>query len=102
MERWDEVLLNQGEFLVMVSTARHHGLPPPAGQDMQGALFTQWTPDKNHANVLPNTTHLGPPLTRYSRNFWEPLSSKRSPRMGNSFWWGVGGPFGAGRAGPSG
>ena len=29
MERWDEVLLNQGKVLVMVSTARHHGLPPP-------------------------------------------------------------------------
>ena len=43
-ERWDEVLLQQGEVLVMVSTARHHGLPSPPGQQMQGALFTQWTP----------------------------------------------------------
>ena len=44
-ERWDEVLLEQGEVLVMVSTARHHGLPSPTGKKMQGALFTQWTPD---------------------------------------------------------
>ena len=28
-EMWDEVLLQQGEVLVLVSTARHHGLPPP-------------------------------------------------------------------------
>ena len=39
-ERWDEVLLQQGEVLVMVSTARHPGLPSPPGQQMQGALFT--------------------------------------------------------------
>ena len=40
VERWDEVLLHQGEVLIMVSTACHHGLPPPASQDIQGALFT--------------------------------------------------------------
>ena len=61
-ERWDEVLLQQGEVLVLVSTARHHGLPPPPGQEMQGALFTQWTPDRCHLGVKPNTTHLDPPL----------------------------------------
>ena len=44
-ERWDEVLLQQGEVLVLVSTARHHGLPCPPGQQMQGALFTQCNPD---------------------------------------------------------
>ena len=60
-ERWDEVLLEQGEVLVMVSTARHHGLPSPPGQKMQGALFTQWTPDRRHSGVKPNTTHLDPP-----------------------------------------
>ena len=60
-ERWDEVLLQQGEVLVMVSTARHHGLPSPPGQQMQGALFTQWTPDRRHSGVKPNTTHLDPP-----------------------------------------
>ena len=30
-ERWDEVLLQQGEVLVFVTTAWHHGLPPPPG-----------------------------------------------------------------------
>ena len=39
-ERWDQVLLQRGEILVLVSTARHHGLPSPLGQAMQGALFT--------------------------------------------------------------
>ena len=29
---------------------------------MQGALFTQWTPDRRHSGVKPNTTHLDPPL----------------------------------------
>ena len=60
-ERWDEVLLEQGEVLVLVSTARHHGLPSPPGQQMQGALFTQWTPDRRISGVKPNTTHLDPP-----------------------------------------
>ena len=60
-ERWDEVLLEEGEVLVMVSTARHHGLPSPPGQKMQGALLTQWTPDRRHSGVKPNTTHLDPP-----------------------------------------
>ena len=59
MERWDEVLLNQGEVLIMVSTARHHG--PPPGQETQGALFTQWTLDKKHVNVQPNAIYLDPP-----------------------------------------
>ena len=29
---------------------------------MEGALFTQWTPDQRHSWVKPNTTHLDPPL----------------------------------------
>ena len=57
-ERWDEVLLEQGEVLVMVSTARHHGLPSPPGQKMQAALFTQRTPDRRHSGVKANMTHL--------------------------------------------
>ena len=61
VESWNEVLLNQGEVLVMVTTARHHGLPPPAPQYMQRALFTLWTPNKKHVNVLHNTTHHDPP-----------------------------------------
>ena len=60
-ERWDEVLLQQGEVLVMVSTPRHHGLPSPPGEQMQEALFMQWTPDRRHSGVKPNTTHLDPP-----------------------------------------
>ena len=45
----------------MVSTARHHGLPSTPGQEMQGALFTQWIPDQRHSGVKPNTTHVDPP-----------------------------------------
>ena len=26
---------------------------PPPNQEMQGALFTQWTPDKKHASLPP-------------------------------------------------
>ena len=90
VEWWDEVLLNQGEVLVTVSTARHHGFRPPAGQDRQGAPFTHWTPDKKHVNVLPNTNHLDPPTDPLLKKFLGPLSSKRSPRMANSLWWGGG------------
>ena len=40
-ERWDEVLLQQGEVLVLVSTARHHGLPsPPRAKDARGTVHT--------------------------------------------------------------
>ena len=56
----DQVLLNQGDIPIMVSTTRHHGASPPPqappGQDMQGTLFTKWTPDKRHASVVPNAT----------------------------------------------
>ena len=61
-ERWDEVLLQQGKVLVLVSTARHHGGPCPPGQEMQGASFTQWTRDRRHSGVKLNTTHLDPSL----------------------------------------
>ena len=61
-ESWDEVLLRQGEVLVLVGTAPHHGIPSPPGQEMHGALFTQWTPDRRHSWVKPNPTHLDPPL----------------------------------------
>ena len=46
---------------MMVTTARHHA-PPPPGQDMQGALFTQWTPDKKHVHLVPNTSSVLEPL----------------------------------------
>ena len=90
MERWDEVLLNQGEVLVMVSTARHHGLPAPAGQDMQGALFTQWTPDKKHVNVLPNTTHLDPPTDPLLKKFLGTLEQQEVPTYGQLLFVGGG------------
>ena len=52
MHSWDEVLVNQGEVLNMVSTTRLHAPPPPPpGQQMQGALFTQCTPDTKHPSV---------------------------------------------------
>ena len=39
-ERWDEVLLQQREVLVMVSTARHHRLPsPPGAKDAGGTVY---------------------------------------------------------------
>ena len=54
----------------------HHGEHRPAPwsptqptQDMQGALFRQWTPDKKHVNVLPNTTHLEPPTNPLLKKF---------------------------------
>ena len=105
VERWEEALLNQGEVLVMVRTARHHGLLTPAGQDMQGALFMQWTPDKKHVNVLPNTTHLDPPSDPLLKKILGTLDHQEVPTYGQLLLLGrggVGGPYGAGRGGPSG
>ena len=99
MDRWDEVLLNQAEILVIVSTTRHHGTPP--SQDMQGALFTLWT--MQEACKFGAQCHLPQtPLTRFSRNFLGRFISVTSPRTANSFGGGVGGPFGADREGPPG
>ena len=61
-EGWDEVLLRQGEVLVLATIAPPRALLPPPGQEMQGALFRQWTPDRRHSGVKPYTTHLNPPL----------------------------------------
>ena len=39
-ERWDQILLQQGEVLVLVSTARHHGLPShPRARDVGGTVY---------------------------------------------------------------
>ena len=51
----------------MVSTFRHP--PPPARKNMQGALFTQWTPCKKHASVAPYTTYLDPPTNPNVKQF---------------------------------
>ena len=82
VESWEKVLLNQGEVLVVVNTARHHGLPPLAGQNMQRALFTQWTPDNKHVNVLPNTTHLDPPADPLLKKFFGPFGQQEVPTYG--------------------
>ena len=83
------VLFNQGELVVMVSIACHHGLPPPGGQEMQGALFTQWTPDNKHVNVLPNTTHLDPPTDPPLKNFLGTLEQQEVCTYGQLlFVWG--------------
>ena len=82
--------LTKGRFLSWSTPPATMVVHPPAGQDMQGALFTQWTTNKKHVSVLPNTTNLDPPLPPCSRNFWGPLTSKRSPHMANFFLWGWG------------
>ena len=82
VERWEEVLLNQEEVLVMVSTDHHRGLPPPAGQDMQGAVFTQWTPDKKDLNMLPNTTHFDPPTVMPLKTILGIFGQQEIPKYG--------------------
>ena len=92
-ERWDEVLLERGVVGVMVSTARHHGLPSPPGHKMQGALFTQWTPDRRHSGVKANTTHLDPPTPRELRDCLGLLEwgmGEDVPTFGQLFLLGVG------------
>ena len=82
MERWDEVLLNQGEFLITVSTARHHGDPPPPRQNMQGTLFTQWTPTKSMPTCCPTPPTSTSPLTYCSRKFLGTLEQQEVPTYG--------------------
>ena len=85
-ERWDEVLLQQGEVPVLVSTARdHHVLPSAPGQEMQGALFTQWTPDRRHSGVKPNITHLDPPPPPGAQGLCPP--ARRGGRGGRAHFW---------------
>ena len=60
-ERWDEVLLQQGGGPRHGQHCPVDGLPSPSGEQMQGALFTQWTPDRRHSGFKQNTTHLDPP-----------------------------------------
>ena len=66
---WDEVLHNYGEVMVLGTTTRHQSLPTPVGQKMQAFFFTEWMPDKKHANVSPNATQLNPPTVPQLKNF---------------------------------
>ena len=50
VERCDEVLLNQGEVVIMVSTARHHGLlipPTPWAKTCKGPCCRSGPPTKS-------------------------------------------------------
>ena len=91
MERWDEVLFNQGEVLVTDWTTRHHGLPPLAGQHMPEAVFMQRTPHKKHVNVVPNTTHLDPCTDPVLKNFLGTLGLQEDPTYGQLLFVGGGG-----------
>ena len=61
-ERWDEVLLQQREVLVLVSIARHQRLPsaPPRARDAGGTVHAV-DPDRRHLGFKPNTTLSTPP-----------------------------------------
>ena len=60
---------------------------------MQGALFTQWTPDRRHSWVKPNTTHLDPLLPLELKNCLALLDGERGedmPTFGQPLLLGVG------------
>ena len=88
----------------MASTTRHHGLPLPPGQQMHVALFTQWTPDKKHVSIVPNTTYLDLPTDPNLKQFLGHWTTAMSPRMARFFSWGLGGEgaFGFGGGGHEG
>ena len=71
---------------------------------MQGALFTHWSPDKKHVNVLPNTTHLNPLTKPLLKKLLGTLHQQAVPTYGHLLfvWGGLAGPFEAGYGGPSG
>ena len=74
----------------MVNIARHYGLPSLPGQRMQGPLFTQWTPDRRHSGVKPNTTHLDPPTPLELKDCLGLLEwglGGTCPRSGNCCCW---------------
>ena len=82
-------LLNQGEVLIMVSTACHHGPPPPPrAKACKGPCSLSGPPTKSMPTCCPTPPTSTPPRTRRSRNFWGRLSSRRSPHMANSFFLG--------------
>ena len=97
-EGWDEVLLQHGEVLLLVSTARHHRLPSPPGQEMQGALFTQGTPNWRHSRVKPNKTHLDPPLPMELKDCLGLVGGEDMPTFGQLLRLGVGLVAGVGLA----
>ena len=107
-ERCDEVVLQQEAVLVLVSTARHRGLPAPPGQEMQGTLLTQWTPNQRDSWVKPNPTHLDPPPPPLGAQGL-PRPAGRGGRGGRAhfratvpIWGWIGGPGRAGHPGQDG
>ena len=82
MQRWDKVLLKQGELLIMVSNIHHNGLLPPLRPRNAGALFMQWTPDRKPVNLLPNSTPLDLLSDPLLKNFLGTLEQQEVPTYG--------------------
>ena len=66
----------------MVSTARHHGPPPPRPRHARGPVHAV-DPRQSMPTCCPTPLTSTPPLTRCSRKFWGRLSSSKSPGMGD-------------------
>ena len=55
---------------------------PPFDQEMQGALFMQWTPDKKPVNLLPNSTPLDLLSDPLLKTFLGTLEQQEVPTYG--------------------
>ena len=66
VQRWDKVLLNQGEILIMLSTTHHHGIPPPPPQakTCNGPSSPIEPPTRGMQMWCPTLVSSTPPLTQ--------------------------------------
>ena len=94
MERWDEVLPNLGEVLVMVSTACHHGLPtpPPRPRHARGPVHSVDPRQK----VCQRAAQHHPPTAPLLKKFLGTLEQQEAPTYGQLlvFWGGLEGHLG--------
>ena len=102
-ERWEEVLLQQGEVLVLVSTARHHGLPSPPGKRCMGHCSRSGPPISVICR-LSRIQRMSTPTSPWSLNIasacWTGRAGRTCSFLGNCWCWrlhwrlGSGGPPG--------
>ena len=89
-ERWDEVLLQQGEVLVLASPARYHGLPSPPGQEMQGARSgPPIGVIRGSSRIRRILTPPSPWSSRTASACWTGRAGRTCPLLGNICCWGL-------------
>ena len=88
--RFDVLLLSHGDLCVVMTTSRHHGMPPPHGLPHQGVMFTRRTMDKQHRHIVKNATHLDRVLVPGVKTFMGALDQHTVPTSLLVLWLGRG------------